>query len=778
MQKILMVKLLAGLSAVAFCHTQAVAQPVEEQAETGGIREIIVTAQKREQNLQDVPISVAAVGSDAIRNLNAATIEGLDGVVPNVEIGTFSNTPNTAVFTIRGIGVIEPDPYAGNTVGIVVDGQSQFFSMGALLDLYDVNRVEVLRGPQGTLFGANTTGGVVNIVNNEPVNEFQGRVDATYGNFDQFQLGGVINVPLSDTLSARLAVNHNERDGYITNIVNGEDMGHRNVTLFRGALKFDSGNFEAVLTGEYDRARNGSPIDVSGTLPGEAEFVPEGFLNMYRSNCLPAGSRCKAPDKYYSAIDGGPLNDTPNKSDMNNYRAVLDMTLSDTGVGDITSITAYRKFDLFEFTDQDGTPVFLIDTRRSTEGWQFSQELRTDIEVSDTIDLLLGGFYMKTHYDHRQDLRIDFSGGVTYDFDTMTVTKGFPGLYQLNLQDQDNSSISAFAQSYIQITDRLRAQAGIRYTHEKTKMLASTETSYSATGVTTFDGTAPDGTPNISLGTAAPPLGVESWDNVGWKLGLDYEINPDVLVYGYWARGFKSGGFTGRIGIPQDLGPYGPEKVDTFEAGLKGDFFDRRLRFNFAGFYTNYRDMQLAQIYFTGSGATLVQGNTILNAASSDIWGFEAEATVAPADGLTLNASAAYLKAEYAEFDFLLPSGDTLDLSGERLQNAPKWTANVGFDYEFAMNDSIDARIGANYQYSAEKLLTSIVDTARATVQPTHLVNANAAITVNNNYNIGVFVTNLFDKHYLNSIFDAPGTLGNTNLAAPRMYGVKASVEF
>lgn len=772
------VRLLAGLSLAAMCQSQAFAQDIDEPQPTAGVRDIVVTAQKREQNLQDVPISVAAVGGDAVRDLNAGTLQGLEGAVPNVEIGTFSNTPNTAVFTIRGIGVIEPDPYAGNTVGIVVDGQPQFFSTGALLDLYDVNRIEVLRGPQGTLFGANTTGGVVNVINNEPVNEFEGRVDALYGNYDQFQIGGVLNVPLGDTLAARFAVNHNERDGYVTNVVNGEDMGHRNVTLFRASLKYDSGNFEALLTGEYDRARNGSPIVVAGNVPADVEYVPEGFMNMYASPCLPAGTRCEAPDRYFSARDGGPLNDTPDQSDMDNYRVILDMTLSDTAIGDVTSITAYREFDLFEYTDQDGSPIFLIDTERQTRGWQFSQELRTSVELGDSIDLLLGGFYMKTHYDHYQKLRIDFSGGVTYDFATGDVTKGFPGLYQLNLQDQDNQSISFFAQSYIDITDRLKAQAGIRYTYEKTEMLASTATSFAPGGVTTFEGVAPDGTPNIDLGTAAPPLGKESWNNVGWKLGLDYEVNPDVLVYGYWARGFKSGGFTGRIGIPQDLGPYDPEKVDTFEVGLKGDFFDRLLRFNMAAFYTNYRDMQLAQIYFIGSGANLVQGNTILNAASSDIWGVELETILAPTEGLTINASLAYLSAEYADFDYILPTGEMLDLSGERLQNAPKWTANIGFTYENDISDAIGIRFGANYQYSSEKLLTSIIDTARASIQPTHIVNANADLIFNEMYSIGVFATNLFDERYINSVFDSPGTLGLTNYAPPRMYGVKASVEF
>ena len=772
--------LLSGLSLLALSASPVLAQEAAE--EEGGIADIVVTAQKRAEKLQDVPISIAAVTGEAIEDLHTVSLQGLQGMVPNVEIGNFSNTPNTAVFTIRGIGVIEPDPYAGNTVGIVVDNVPQYFSMGALLNLYDVERIEVLRGPQGTLFGANTTGGVVNVVNALPKHEFGGKVDLSYGNYNHLTAGAVINTPLGEALSARFAVNHDRRDGYVTNVVNGEDMDHRNVTIFRAALRYDAGNVDATLTGEYARARNGSPVVVAGDLPGEAEFVPAGFRGMYTSPCLPAGSSCVAPDKYFSAHDGGVGGDLQDRSDMDTYRVALNVSVKDTGLGDITAITGYKKFKLFEFTDQDGTPVFLIDTRRGTKGWQFSQELRTDVELGDKGNVTLGGFFMKTHYDHFQHLRIEFGGGVTYDPLLNTVTKGLPGLFQRNLQDQDNESFAVFAQSFFDLTDQLRLQAGIRYAHEKTSMLASTATTLAAGGVTTFDGVAPDGTPNIDLGTVAPPLGTKSWNNVGWKLGLDYKASDDVLLYGYWARGFKSGGFTGRIGIASDLGPYNPEEVDTFEIGVKSEFADRRVRLNLSAFQTNYRDMQLAQIYFIGT----VQGNTIINAANSRIRGFEAELTIAPNDAITLNGSLAYLDAKYRDFDFLLPDNDAnpatpppvLDLSGQRLQNAPKWSASMGMNYDFPVADEITGRFSINYTYTAEKLYTSIIDVARSRIQPQHLVNGNIDFKVSDKYTVGFWVTNLLDNRYINSVFDAPGTLGLVNYAPPRMFGGSIKAEF
>ncbi len=769
--------LLAGLSLISLSIASSAfaqdAAAVPEQ--TGGIEEIIVTAQKKAENLQDVPISIAAVTGAAVEAMQAVNLQGLGNSVPNVQINTFSNTPNTAVFTIRGIGVIEPDPYAGNTVGIVVDGVPQYFSMGALLDLFDIDRIEILRGPQGTLFGANTTGGVVNVVNAQPTDKFEGRVKAGYGNYNHLNLQGVINTPLGEGLAARFGISHDKRQGWITNVVDGSDLGRRNVTIFRGALKYSAGGFDATLSGEYDRARNGAPVVIAGNLPGEAEYVPAGFLNMYQSPCEPAGSRCNAPNKYFGAHSG-----VPDKSNMDTYRGTLTINARDTAVGDITSITAYKYHKLLEFTDQDGTPVFLIDTRRPTSGWQFSQELRTNVKINDAIELLVGGFYLKDHYKHRQDLRIEFAGGVTYDLATGGITKGFPGFFQVNSQEQDNWSASLFAQTYIDLTDALRLQAGIRYAHEKTSMLASTLSSASVTGVSTFDGTSPDGTPNAAIpaNSAIPGPRSESWNNVGWKIGLDYKINDKTMLYGYWARGFKSGGFTGRIGIPEDVGPYNPEKVDTFEVGLKAETLDRRLRANLAAFYTNYRDMQLAQIYFLGSGANLRQGNTILNAAKSTIKGIELELTAAPVDGLTITGSGSYLSAKYKDFPFLLPSGSTTQLKGERLQNAPKWSFASNIAYQFPLSGELEARAQLSYTYTSEKLLTSIVDTRRASIQPMNLVNANFDIIVSENMEVGVWATNLFDNRYINSVFDSPGTLGLTNYYPPRQYGISASYKF
>lgn len=757
-----------GLSVLALTGNSAYAQSATGSAEAPAdegprLQEIVVTAQKRAENLQTVPISVTAVDSGTVEDLHALTIQGLQGKVPNVQIDNFSNTPNTAVFTIRGIGVIEPDPYAGNTVSIVVDGIPQYFSMGALVDLFDIDRIEVLRGPQGTLFGANTTGGVINIVTRQPTSELNGNAEATYGNYGRLDLKGAFGGALgSDALLGKIAVSHHELDGYTRNVVDGKMTGERDVTLARGYLKYAGAeHFDATLIGEYDRARNGAPIFINGSVAGEAVYLASGTLApgatlpMYRSPCEPVGSRCHAPNKYQT----GRQADTPNVSDMDTYRGTLTMNWTDTAIGDITSITGYKKFKLLEYTDQDGTPVFLADSRRYTKGWQLSEELRTAVDLTDSIKMIAGGFYMKTHYDHQQDYRIQFAA---------------PGLIQSGLQDQDNYSISAFAQTYIDLTDKLRAQAGVRYTHEKTQMLASTVTSINLSGTSRFDGVG-----NVLINSVAPPEGSKSWNNTGWKLGLDYQAMDDTLLYGYWSRGFKSGGFTGRLGLASDLGPYGPEKVDTFEAGLKADLFDRRVRLNISGFYTNYRNMQIASIYFTEDAqGTIVQGNSILNAAKAEIKGVEVEGTVLVADGLTLNGSLAYLDTKYKSFDYFDNAiGAFRDLSGYELQNAPKWSATAGARYEF-MVAGAEVTANVSYSYVSSKFLTAISNTPRSEIQPTHLVDANVDVDLNDHWTIEVWARNLLDNRYMASLYDAPGIEGLAAYAPPRMYGVTVKTKW
>ncbi|WP_062345174.1 TonB-dependent receptor [Novosphingobium sp. CCH12-A3] len=753
-------------------------QAQADEAPAGGLGEIVVTAQKKAESIQSVPISIAAVGSETLAAYNVTTLQALQGSVPNVQIDNFANTPNNAVFTIRGIGVIEPDPYAGNTVSIVVDGVPQFFSMGALLDTYDTNRVEILRGPQGTLFGANTTGGVVNVVTNQPTGEFGGYVRGTYGNWNRFDINASVEAPLAkDLVSVKVSGIHTQRDGWTTNVWNGEDMGRKNVDAVRGQLYITpSPDLKITLQGEYVEARNGAPIVVNGGLPGEGNYVPEGTfwngakLPMYRSPCAVPNQPCNAPDKYFSGN-----NEVPDQSDMTTKFFIGTIQYDNTPLGDITAITGYKNFTLFEYTDQDGTAKTNNATRRRTRGWQFSQELRSAFSAGDSFNAVAGLFYLKTHYNHYQMYHLDFA---------------LPGLVQFNQQFQGTESFSAFLQTYTQITDQLKFSAGIRYTHDEVDARSTLDYGVGAPALTSDNFAV---IPTIVVGGQTVQQGRDlrndphdidvggkkGWSNVGWKIGLDYEVGQNQLIYASWARGFKSGGFTGRIGVAADGDtPYNPEKVDTFEVGLKADFLDRRLRTNFAAFYTNYRDMQVAQIYF--DPATNVQGNRILNAAKSEIKGFELEVQAIPVEGLTLRGSLAYLDTKYKSFLYYDPvAAKFIDLKGFALQNAPKWASTLGanFTHEFAGGSSVMADV--SWMYTGQKFYTAVVNTPRSSIQPTYYVDA--LLTYygpDKRYSIGLWGKNLFDKRYISTVYDSPGYMGLVGYAPPRQFGVTVGYNF
>ncbi|MBB3981061.1 iron complex outermembrane receptor protein [Sphingobium fontiphilum] len=758
--------LLCGACLTAYTAAPALAQTEPQESE--GIADIVVTAQKRAENLQNVPISVSAVGGEQLANMQVTTLQALQGSVPNVQIDNFANTPNNAVFTIRGIGVIEPDPYAGNTVSIVVDGVPQFFSMGALLDMYDVNRVEILRGPQGTLFGANTTGGVVNVVTSQPTGEFGGYVKAMVGNWNRVDISGAIEAPLAkDILSLKLSGIHTQRKGWVTNVFDGSDMGSKNIDAVRAQLLFTPApNVKMTLQGEYVAARNGAPIVINGAVPGEANYVAPGVsyngsvLPMYASPCLPAGTRCEAPGKYYSGN-----NEVPDTSDMDTYFTILTTEIGDTALGDITSITGYKTFKLFEYTDQDGSPKTNNATRRQTKGWQFSQELRSAFSLGEAFTGVAGLFYLKTHYDHYQMYHLDFAA---------------PGLAQYNTQEQGTESVSAFLQTYYQATDRLKFQGGIRFTHDRINARSTLDYAMNLPALTSDDFAVAPGIGDLNdVAHQIDTGGRKSWDNVGWKLGFDYELGAHQMVYGSWARGFKSGGFTGRIGVVQDGDtPYGPEKVDTFEVGLKADLLDRRLRVNLAAFYTNYRDMQVAQIYF--DSATNVQGNRILNAAKAEIKGVELEVQAMPTDGLTLRGSVGYLDTKYKEFLYFDPvSAVVYDLKGEALQNAPKWAGTLGANYSLELAGGSKIVADLSYQYTSKKFYTAILNTPRSEIQPTHYVDALLTWhAADDNIQVGLWAKNLFDKRYISTSYDSPGYAALVGYAPPRQFGVSATYNF
>lgn len=743
--KTLAIKLACGLSLSALAAGSAHAQTVTnepgetsipEDENTGGVTEIVVTAQKESQNIQDVPISITAVTGEMLEAAQVNSVIDLSNTLPNVQINSFSNSPDSAVFTIRGIGVNDADPYVGTTVSVVVDGVVVGVNTAALLSLFDIDRVEVLRGPQGTLFGANTTGGVINVVTKQPTGEFGGEAQFVYGNYGQIEANASLNFPISENVAGKISVLHNSNNGYFRNYLDGERLGARNITSLRGYLKFEVGNYDATVIGEYTATRNDSQTGVLVAGPGELFFTP---------------GETEDPFDFRR----GQSTDQPNSNDRDSYSITLTQNV-DTSLGMLTAITNYREYDNLLFSDDDAVTAVLLQTRREISHHQFSQEIRNLVDVTDTTRLIVGAFYFEQAYFLDQAGKLD----------------GFlPGLGQPQTQDQENWSASVFAQAYQELTPELTLQAGIRYSHEETEAISTSANSINVAGPSQF------GDPLIP-GTLVVASGEESWDNVGWKVGLDYQATPDVLLYGYYARGFKSGGFTGRIVIAEDIGPFDPEELDTFEIGIKSDLFDRRLRLNVSAFLNKYNDMQVVQNITFPSGANSA---TITNAGKSESKGFEIEATAVPVEGLTLTGALAYLDAEYKEYDtqVLDATGALVPVSfaGNRLMNSPKWNGAAGFNWEGQVGPGT-LNLGAQYSYTSSKF-TSFTNLPVERVPSVELVNAHMSWSPDNSgLTIGVWARNLFDEEYFNQKLNLTGIGTLASIGAPRTYGVDLRYSF
>jgi iron complex outermembrane receptor protein len=702
------------------------------------LEEVVVTAQKRQESMQDVPIAITALTGNDLGKQSVFSLEGLSNTLPNVQINQWANSPDSAIFSIRGIGVNDSDPYVGTTVSVVVDGVVVGVNTAALISLFDIDRIEVLRGPQGTLFGANTTGGVINVVTKQPTGELGGDLHVAIGNYGRRVLDGAINLPISEKLAAKVSVQHNSHDGFFTNIADGRDLGSTNVTSWRGYLRYDGDNYDSTWIAEYVRSRNGSQTNLNVGDENVVLYVPgqTGLEPRYRR---------------------GQTLGWPDKNHRNTYGLTWTQNFS-SDIGEFVSITNYREYDHDLYSDDDAVTPQLLQSRRQTDHKQFSQELRGTFQLNEKVQWVAGAFYFA------QD----------YFLDQETLLDGFaPGLGQPQSQDQETWSAAVFSQIYWDISDDLRLQFGLRAAHDETKATSTTALSFAAPGELASPSDA------VVPGTLVVAKGDKSWDNVGGKIGLDYRISDDTMLYGYYARGFKSGGFTGRIAVPDDIGPFDPEYLDTFEVGLKTELLDRTLRMNAAVFYNEYTDMQVTQNITYASGANSA---SITNAGKASSQGFELELTAVPHPDLVLNLAVAYLDSEYKEYNTRSPNPITgvleeVSFAGNPLMNAPEWSGNISVDYthrtsvgslNFFLQGTYADEKFSNYTAYPQELIESIA-----------LVNGKVTWRpLAENWSIGLYGRNLTDKEYISQVlWSAPGFTSG-GMGAPREVGLDVSYSF
>lgn len=761
--------LTATFVALEAATTGSLAQPAEDGGRAriaAASDEVIVTARRREESLQDVPVSVSAFTNEGLENRGISNLQGINNFTPNLELtnGRPDGGGSAAQIYIRGVGqsdfLFPNDP----GVGLYVDDIYLARTVGGMLGLVDVERVEVLRGPQGTLYGKNTIGGAVKIVTVKPqLDEWSGRIRATYGSFDRMDFSGAVNIPLGDVLAARLEAAKFERDGYVTRLFDGIDLGNEDKEILRGDLLFQpSEDFSFRLTGDIQSQRqNGAPGNLLLVVPSTAAAVPipgaidpvtnqQDFVDgtglveaLYNPVVVPViapGLGLPATTAFDSRwVTGDPRlsNGTAPVRDDNDIwgvSAVADWALNDDLA--VKSMTSYRQLQATFGRDGDHSPLPIVSTFNRFEQNQFSQELQlSGSSFGDRLTWLAGGYYFHEEGDDRNNVQL-LSG--TFD------VVGFE-LDLIPINRIKSNSYAGFLHGDFEVTDRIALTAGIRYTYEEKTLERDHRLTKSGVIITRREKGLPDLGDFSPIG---PPL-EENWDAFSPKAGISYKANDDTLLYFSFSQGFKSGGWSPRPQTGTENVPFDQETLYSYEVGAKTEFFDRRLTANFAAFYNTYKDIQITTVGAdpNGSGQLVF---SVFNAGESEIYGFELETVARPTDSFTLEAGIGYLKNKYTELD-----PGTGIAPGSRLPDAPELTFNGSAQYAFPISDLGDISIRAGGAYKSETFKEAF-NTQPLTQDGYWLADASVAFESRDGlWRLAFVGTNLTDKTYITNGINA-----------------------
>ncbi|MEQ6333973.1 TonB-dependent receptor domain-containing protein [Sphingobium sp. MK2] len=613
------------------------AQP-QADAQQADPNAIIVTARRRDETLQDTPVAITAINAAMLENKAAVNIGDLTGSAPNLLITNQNAGAAAANLAIRGLTYADVEKSQEPTVGVVVDGVFIGTSTGQFFDFFDIEQIEVLRGPQGTLFGRNTIGGVINIRRTRPTGEFGAKMEVSYGKFDSLATRAVVNVPLSNdgSVGAKFFYFHSETDGWYRQAQTGERRGFSNNENFGGSILFapQGSGFDALFTLEK-QVQKSDPVVSNLTQTGEA------FCGL-----IPA-IECNRNNR-------GDLYTVFGQANLTNYSAPAATLEMNYDLGDIklTSVTGWRDSRENQTQDFDGSSTDLYYVRRQQQYEQWSQEFRAAGKFSDSFDYVVGLFYFSSKYQLTQHSRIF---GFAPDID--------PLIFDTNPQvvNGKTKSIAAFGDFNWAFADQWRLSFGGRFTRDKKSLDNS------------FGG--------IEIGR-----GTDTFKKFTPKVGVDFRPNSDMMFYGSWSQGYRSGGFSPRAGTAASAGiAYQPEVVDSFEVGGKFDLFDRKLQFNVAAFYSSYKDLHQNNTLNCPACAT---GNETItsNVGSAKIKGLEFDFTARPTRQLTITGSMGLLDSKFKGFIVggISPvSGAVVpyDYSRNDLIYNPNMTASLAADY-------------------------------------------------------------------------------------------------
>ncbi|MEP0316011.1 MAG: TonB-dependent receptor [Hyphomonas sp.] len=790
----------ASVSVLAFSaiYASAHAQETEtvdavdstaEQAEDAArsLDTVIVTARRREESAQDVPISMTVLSQDDLLEQSVFNVKDLQSTAPNVYIGQGGASPGALAFGIRGQFQNDVLTTLDPSVGVYVDGVYWARSHGMNANLLDISRIEVLKGPQGTLFGRNTTGGAINVTTTDPsFDGISGHVQGRVGNFSERDAEFAINLPImSDMIALRLAGAFAKHDGYYDNTFLNTELGEEDTRSLRAKLLFEpNSDLSFLLSYEYfDLDQAGKPTNLEFALPFPA--APEIIAALSSGGCLQSfDPACPAPFVPGSQTFAQYANDGFYTSSLNQdanetvHTETISATVTyDLGFADLKYIGAYRSMesDTGRF-DYDGTPFTILHPQQFAATDQNSHEVQLNGQIAeDRIDYTLGAFYF-------EEEGIDGNN-------TLALPLLNPNNPTQTLGDVSGESWAVFAQSSFDITDAFSATIGIRYSEDS----KSLDLRSRSAGVCSLSA----GDPPVRLSPTDECLISQSRtdDSINYLISLEYDWTSDFMTYAKTSKGYRAGGFNLRGTTPFTYGGFAPEEVIDYELGLKSQVFNNRFRLNAAAFYSDYTDIQRSVLVPNGVGGV---ATTTINAAAAEIYGIEIEATALLTDEFELNAAVGITEAEYSEFMSQCPMpypatavvpciDDKFDRSGEKFERTPPFTAGIGATYTKQLTRGV-LTLHSDYYYQDDIYDVGVTQTLTpGYVQYIRqggygLLNARLRYEFGNSgFSIAAYGKNLTDKKYTTFQLDlASAGLGyfSNSPGTPKTYGIEGRWEF
>lgn len=756
---------LAATSALGFSTLAGAQTPPGNTAGSAELETIIVTAQHRTENIQDVPITIQALSGQTLENLGVQNTVDLGNVTTNVTITLPQGQGNQAQVTIRGIGLNENNSNDSGPNGFYVDDFYMSAPTSQTFALFDISRVEVLQGPQGTLYGRNSAGGAINIITNKPTDTFEGYADVSFGNFDTQKYSGAISGPITDGVDGRIAFVHNYSDGYAYNTLLNVNQNGANDYSIRGSLLAKPTSDVTILATTHVSQVDRLPDIYShfGT------FVPGTEKNASPTVCSMA--QIFAAQNPCVDIFGQPT--TPGYTSASPITEHLKVTdLGETvrvnfpvGSVDFTSVTGFDYNYRFLPEDSDSSAYQELKVNWQNDSREFTQELRAH-QTTDKGNWVAGLYYLVENLHQAQDVNI------LLDFDRFFGPGAGDGIAQKQTVNnvQITKAWAAFGQGEYNFTDTLKGILGARFTDESQSMLFQSAYALQQGGEGNFTAFNPylDSSNSVSN------------SNVSWRTGLNYTPLPSILFYGSIATGFKAatfnGGFLSTVPAQATLQqePVQPEKVITYEVGTKTQFFDHMLTLNAAGFYNDFTNLQLFALINSPIGPI----NLFTNAAKSDTYGADFTLTVRhPIPNLTLSAQVGLLNTKITQYQTGNIAG-VPDLTGKALAYSPHLTAFLLGQYEVPIGNEKSI----SFEYSAAYKSFEYFDPTNDPyiTQPAYwLQNARVALKLDK-LELSGYVHNLANTYWRVDGFDSIEPFGyvQPNWGPPRTFGVEARYRF